>query len=193
MKVLALLLSLCMSLNLMAASGSAEALSQALDEYQYAITVEWDQKDQAVYQKETNAFFEKIGAAVAEGGLSKEEILSLAEKKMANKKSFEALKLKLALVGDATSPKELSKVLQESSKDFYQSGASWNGSIDWEVVGTIAGIVALVAFVVWFNVNYECGGTKEVWTCDSHTSSDGTYSTSTCGWETECAYYVEKK
>ena len=192
MKVLALLLSLCMSLNLMAGTGSAEALSNALDEYQYAITVEWDQKDQAVYQKETSAFFEKLGKIVSEEGVSKEEILALAEKKMANKKSFEALKLKLALAGVAESPEQLAKALQESSKEFYHTGASWNGNIDWGMVGIVAVVVAAVAYALWFNANYECGGYKDVWECDTYTSSEGTYSSTSCGWESQCAYYVEK-
>lgn len=182
MKVLALLLSLCMSLNLMAASGSTEALSQALDEYQYAITVEWDQKDQAFYQKETNAFFEKIGTAVVEGGLSKEAILALAEKKMGNKKSFEALKLKLALTGDVKSPEQLAKFLQENSKEFYQSGASWNGSIDWVSTGLIVGLIALVAYSVWFSVTHECVESEERYSCSDTTSCIGYDSYGSCNW-----------
>lgn len=50
MKLTALLLTFCFSLNVMASTGTVQELERHLDEYQYALTVEWDQKDQSFYQ-----------------------------------------------------------------------------------------------------------------------------------------------
>lgn len=190
MRLIALLLSFCFTFNVLAASGSVSELERALDEYQYTMTVEWDQKDQEFHEKVTKAFFDKMGVLVSEQGLHKEEVLAFAEKKMANKKAFEALKLKLSLLSEVKSSDELARVLRENSKEFYVQGASW--APDATEVLIWVGIAALIGYLVWFNANYECGGYEEVWECDTYTNSDGTHSSTSCGWETQCAYYVEK-
>ena len=51
MKVMSLLLSLCLTLNLLAASGPVQEIERQVDEYQHALTVEWDQKDQKFYEE----------------------------------------------------------------------------------------------------------------------------------------------
>ncbi|MES2527220.1 MAG: hypothetical protein V4598_09030 [Bdellovibrionota bacterium] len=190
-KLFSLLLVLCFSANVFA--GSTAGLERALDEYQFALTVEWDQKDQKVYQAKTDAFFAEMAKIIASEGLSREEIVSVAEAKMKNKAQLEALKLKLALAGKAGSTQELGKVLQESVKDMYASGASWNGDAVLPVLGGIA-IAALLGYVIWFHATHECVAYDERWECSSTSRCDdwGCYTDESCGWQSYCTQYVKK-
>lgn len=187
MKLLSVLLSLCLTFNVLAASGTVGELERQLDEYQYVMTVEWDQKDQAFQEKETKAFFEKISQSIQAGGVSKESILALASSKIKNEKALAALKLKLSLLSDVSSPAELAKVLKENSKEFYGQGASWNGDIVTPMI--IVGVVALVAYAVWFSATHTCVQWEERWECET---TDTEYSSTTsCGWEDYCTQYVK--
>ncbi len=192
-KLFSLLLVLCFSANVFA--GSTAGLERALDEYQFALTVEWDQKDQKVYQAKTDAFFAEMAKVISQEGLSREQIISVAEAKMKNKAQLEALKLKLALAGKAGSSQELGKVLQESVKDMYSSGASWNGEAVLPILGGIA-VAALIGYVIWFHATHECVATDQRWECSSYTECDSygdyCYTDESCGWETYCTQYVKK-
>lgn len=191
-KLFSLLLVLCFSMSAMA--GSTVGLERAMDEYQFALTVEWDQKDQAVYQAKTDAFFAEMAKLIADEGLSREEILGVASKKMTNKAQLEALKLKLALAGKAQNSKELAKVLQDSVKDMYAQGASWNGEAVLPILGGLA-LAALIGYAVWFSATHECVAWDQRWECHS-SSNCNDYSCSgyeSCGWEDYCTQYVKKQ
>ncbi len=192
-KLLSLLLVLCFSTNVMA--GSTFGLERAMDEYQFALTVEWDQKDQKFYQAKTDAFFAEMAKLIAKDGLSQEEILSVASKKMSNKTQFEALKLKLSLVGKAPSSSELASVLQSSVKDMYQSGASWNGDAVLPVLGGLL-VAALIGYTIWFHATHECVAFDQRYECDSYTECDSfgdyCYTEESCGYNSYCTEYVKK-
>lgn len=152
-RFLSILLVLCFTSNVFAASTAN--LERAMDEYRFALTVDWDQKDQAVYKAKTDAFFNEMANLIAQDGLSKDEILAVAEKKMKNKAQFEALKLKLSLVGKVQSSKELATFLQESAKDMYAQGASWNGTtVQTVVVGVL--LLAVIGYAIWFEATHQC-------------------------------------
>lgn len=193
-KLFSLFLVLCFSANVFA--GSTAGLERALDEYQYALTVEWDQKDQKVYQAKTDAFFAEMAKLISEQNLSKEEVAAVAEAKMKNKAQLEALKLKLALAGKASSSQQLAGVLQDSVKDMYSQGASWNGDAVLPVLGGLA-IAALIGYVIWFHATHECVATAERWECNAYTDCDayGDYchTRESCGWETYCTQYQKKQ
>lgn len=191
-KLFSFLLVLCFSANLMAASTAN--LERAMDDYQFALTVDWDQKDQAVYQAKTDAFFAELAKLIAEEGLSKEEILAVAEKKMANKAQLEALKLKLALAGNVSSSQELGKVLQESVKGMYSQGASWNGVAVLPILGGLA-LAAIIGYAIWFSATHECVAWEDRWECSSSSYCDDygyCSSHDSCGWEPYCTQYVKK-
>ena len=184
MKVTSMVLAFCISWNVMAASGTVQELERHLDEYQYAITVEWDQKDGAVYEKETQKFLDSIAALQ----LSEQEIISLAEKKFQNQAAINNLKTKLSLMGTKSSSAEVATALREASSELYGQGASWNG--DAELVLMYAGIAALVGYVIWFYATHECVAWTEKWEC-STTQSGNTTNTS-CGWVDVCTQYEKK-
>lgn len=144
MKILSFLLILSLSLNSFAATGSLSELERVIDEYQYSVSVEWDQKDQAAFDELNLAFVKSAKQILSQSSLTREEILQLAEKRLGGKKEFEALKLKMNLRKAPTSDEETVALVQEISKDFYQKGASWNGNVVL-TVGIVVGIIA--AFV----------------------------------------------
>ena len=193
MKLTALLLTFCFSINVMASTGTVQELERHLDEYQYALTVEWDQKDQSFYRAQTKIFFDQISHAINEQGLGKEEILSLIESKKTDKVAVEALKLKLNLMGKVGSSAELISVLQDNASDFYMRGASWTGN--YELWGYGLALVAVLGYIIWFGQNHECVAWSEKWECSSTSSTDdyGTVTTDTdCGWVDYCTEYERK-
>lgn len=162
MKFLSLVLTFCLTANVLAASAPLVELEKSFDEYQYKVTVEWDQKDKAFYEKETQLFFSELSQLMTQG-LVKEDIAKLLEKKVSNKASLEALKLKLSMLSQVESSEELSQVLQEHSKELYVKGASWKGDI-FETSLYVA-LAAIVAYEVWFQATHECVSYNEGHTC----------------------------
>jgi hypothetical protein len=204
MRILSLLLSFCITFNVLAASGTVAELEKHIDEYQYVLTVEWDQKDQAFYQAQTDAFLEKLSELIKTKGLTKEQILEISEKRVKDKAAFEALKLKMSLLDKNTSADQLAKVLSESSKDFYSRGASWSGDAAFIIPLALAGII--IGYAIWFHITHECVAYEERYSCstDQYCASysydwqgysycDYYREETDCGWDTVCARYEKKK
>ncbi|MGE3610325.1 MAG: hypothetical protein AB7I27_12105 [Bacteriovoracaceae bacterium] len=189
MKIISFILLFCFTLNSFASTGSIQELEKVLDDYQYALTVEWDQKDQNVYQEQTKVLFEKLDELMSKG-LSKQELKAVLEKKVQNAKTIEAIKLKLALLQNG-STQELFKVVTENRKDFYSRGASWYGGENLQIAGGVLLLVAIIGYAVWFDNNYDCVATEDRWECDQTVS--GNTSHTSCGWETYCTQYAKKK
>ncbi|MGE3611376.1 MAG: hypothetical protein AB7I27_17410 [Bacteriovoracaceae bacterium] len=159
MRFISLFLIFCLMWNSFAFASNAKSLEQVFDDYQFSLAVEWDQKDSKFYEQKTAEFFEDLSQLSVEQGLSQEEVLSFAQKKMGDKKSFEALKLKLSL-SKGSSIKDLGNVLKENSKEFYQKGASWSGgSVGTILPGILIG--ALLLYAVWFGATHECVAYQE--------------------------------
>lgn len=205
MKFMSLLVAFCFSMNVFAQTGALEGFEKAVDEYQYALTVEWDQKDAKFYDAQTTAFFTKLQKLMKEEGLTQQQVLDLAEKKMNNKEAFAALKLKMSVLSQVNSKEELLKVIKESSNDFYAQGASWNGSV---VVPVIAGlvVVGIIGYVVWWEATHECVAWDYRYVCNSYNHCYGGYYDSygyyggycgggyytSCGWANVCTQYAKK-
>ena len=165
MRFISALLCLCLTFNVMAASGTVSELEKALDEYQYSLTVEWDQKDQAFMTAKTEAFYATLSNLMNQG-LTQEEILTVVSKKSKNPKEVEALKLKMeTLAGKATSASDLAQAITATSKGMYSTGASWEGSAILISVGIVAVIGAAIAYSVWFDNNHTCIATAEGQQC----------------------------
>ena len=185
MRVVAVLLSLCLSLNVMAAGVSE--LEKTLNDYQYEMTVNWDQKDEVFVEAQNAKLIAKLTELMNQG-LTQADLLSMAEKKINNKVQFDALKTKLALMGEIKSPTELALAMKQISKDFYAQGASWNGEV-FVYIGW-AGAIALIAYMVWFSAKYECVEQDIYWDC--RVQNYGTYSVTECGWYPYCVRYEEQ-
>ena len=208
MRFVSLLVAFCFSLNVMASTGTIQELERAMDDYTYALSVEWDQKDQAFYEAQTKAFFDKMSKMISEDGLSKEEVMKLIELKTKNKASLEALKLKLSVLAKGASTEELVKIVKDASKDLYDQGASWNGSV---IIPVAIGIVVVgaLAYSIWWSATHECVAYSNQYVCntynDCHYYGGGYYSGyygggyacyggsyTTCGYVDVCTQYAKK-
>lgn len=137
MKLWSILMTLILIPQLAFAS-SAEGLKQAIDDYHYALSVEWDQHDQAFLQNQDEQLIARISTLVEEG-LTKAEIQhaypSLATSQLAHE-------LSTLNFSDIDSVKEFAA----ARKKDYATGASWSG----DAVGTGVAILLGVTFVILF-------------------------------------------
>lgn len=196
MKIISILLTLCFSLNLFASTGAVQELESSLDEYQFAMTVEWDQKDEAFKNAQIDQLSAKV-ASLFKSGLSVQDVNFLVSKRFQNSKAAEAVKLKLALLGDQVTPANVAQVLKENSFGLYQQGASWNGETQMFIsigVAIVAIIAISVAYSKWKDANYECveyaqaDYCTDAYDCWSH--SDSSTSSGSCYYVgTRCGSY----
>lgn len=205
MKLVSLLVAFCFSLNVMASTGSVQELARSIDEYQYALTVEWDQQDDQFYNDQTKMFFNKMEAMI-KGGLSQKDIQSLVETRVNNPKAVEALKLKLSLMTKDATTDELVNVVKEATSNMYGRGASWQGHIIAPAVA-LALVVAVLAYGAWFDANHDCVAYESRYVCDYYSVCTGQivygspYQTTPdcpffpearCGYQQACTEYVKK-
>ncbi len=194
MKIISALLALCFTMNVFASSGSLDALSSAMDEYQFAMTVEWDQKDQAFQAKQLEALSAKMGELFKQG-LTVQDVNVLIDSRFKNSQVAQAAKAKLALLGNNLTPANVLDILKDNSSDIYSNGASWNGNAQIFVWGgVIVAIIAIaVAYSQWKKDNYECVETAIADFCtdayDCHGSSSENSSGSCYYAGTRCGSY----
>lgn len=165
MRLISALLCFCLTFNVMAASGTVQELERAVDEYQYALTVEWDQKDSTFMTAKSETFFAKI-SDLMDQGLTKNEVMNLVAKKTKNPKDLEALKLKMELLATgANTSDELARAISQDSKNLYATGASWEGKYTAISVGFVVILGAALAYSIWFENNKVCVDKTETQSC----------------------------
>jgi hypothetical protein len=203
MRIISLLVAFCFSFNVMASSGTVQELERAMDEYHYGLSVEWDQKDPSFFDLKTKEFFSKMEGLIKIQGLSQEQIMTLVEKKVNNKKVVEALKLKMSLLGKGSTAEELARMIKDSTKEMYAQGASWNGEVVTSVVIGLL-VAAVVGYSIWWNANHVCVAYETQYVCDNYCNDGGFYRPdysgshclggfySTCGYAEICTDYVRK-
>lgn len=152
MKIISMILCLCFTANVFAASN----LEAVFNDYQYSMTVEWDQKDVNFKNAETEKFYKNLDALVAEG-LTPNELMNFVSSKVQDKKALEALRLQAS---KATSNEEVLSILSQNAGSLYNQGASWTGR-EVLVGGIVAAGVALFAYSVFFSIKYGCKETLE--------------------------------
>ncbi len=182
---------LCFSLNVSASTGTLQALERHVDEYQYALTVEWNQKDAHFREERTNRFISEAKAILEKEVVSSKALEELLVMKLGDHPLFEALKLKLALSPVRTSA-ELSVFLEENAKDFYQRGASWNGSAG-PTLGLLAVIGGIALFIVLMNAadgpGANCLRHETQFYCKERYDREGNLTSQDCGNHQVCAEY----
>lgn len=204
MRFMSLLVALCFSMNVFASTGTIQELERQIDDYNYALSVDWDQKDAKVYEAKTNEFFAKLQKLIKEEGLTQTELMTVVENKMGNKEALAALKLKLSVLSSATTAEQLSQIIKDSSKDLYSRGASWNGDATGPVILGLL-VAAVVGYAIWFSATHECVRSEPRYTCNSYNNCYGgyygngyygggycNYSTVTCGYTDYCLEYAKK-
>ena len=190
MRFISALLCFCLTFNVMAASGTVQELEKAMDEYQYALTVEWDQKNATFMTEKTEDFYQTL-SLLMEKGLSQKEVMELVSKKSKNPKELESLTVRMKMIAEqASSANELAQVITEKSKSFYSTGASWDGYIIASIgVGVV--VAALIGYSIWWSSKRTCVATAQGTECGWVSQYQGGPQYYQCWQATYCTEYQE--
>lgn len=210
MKLFTLLLSLTLSFSIFASTSKLENL---IDEHQYFLTVEWDQKDKASYEDKSRQFGRQFNELLQTENLSRTDLIKVFKSKLIDPKVAERLTVRMALLPQYPGVDALKVLVDETKKDLYAQGAAWNGEVDWPMVGMLVGLVVIIAAAAWYGStqsaktycdydstsygceDYESPGTYvctnwgEEWRCTSTTTTDywgNPTTTQTCGSYSAC-------
>ncbi len=182
MKVFSLLMSLLLSFNLFAATAD---LGTLIDEHQFFLTVEWDQKDQRALEAKEKIFGERFAEIAGREMLTQEDLLKLMEERILSPELVKRLRLRLSLLPLNPGPEAMKKFLQETKSDLYAQGASWNG--DATNVGIALALVILTAGAVYLAItskkDVDCHYDSNSYGC----KSPGTYVCTDWGQEYRCS------
>jgi hypothetical protein len=196
-KIISFIMLLAFTMNAFAATGNLALLEKQIDDFTYATTVEWDQKDQAFYDQQSQKLIKALKDLKTQG-LNQNDVITLLEQKLQDKKALEALKFKISLLPSAATEEDMVKLFSDP-KNLYSQGSSWVGAV---VAGTIGvALIALVAYGFWWHANYDCVEWQEEYKCyPSRCESSGSgddRSTDcygqTCGNFNECVRHEKKE
>ena len=169
MRTIALVLSLCFTMNAFAGFASQSKLGTLMNEYEYAVTVEWDQKDQSVLQAQNLLLVESLKEMIAQGELTSEDIRSFVQEKEFTVQRD--LLQKIELLGPGASSEELARLLTENSKSLYHRGASWAPTAGHFLVATLVISVVGILVAALSSANTTCtfkyqdANGDEFWSC----------------------------
>jgi hypothetical protein len=137
-----LLFCLCV---VQALASTHNGLKAAFDDLHFALTVEWDQKDQSFYRQQEEQFALKLKELQSQG-LSNRELVNFALAEVKDEQLRRDLEKSFNLIAlNALSAQEAQEhVLSVLSKS-YSNGASWNGGA---AIGAVLFIVIMVAVVL---------------------------------------------
>ncbi|MBA2403612.1 MAG: hypothetical protein H0V66_02490 [Bdellovibrionales bacterium] len=121
-------LVLCSLFSFQALAGSHDGLKAAFDEFNYAVTVEWDQKDASVYSEHMNVLKETI-LQLQEQGLTNQELINFGISHVSDAKlKSEASEVLNLIASEKLTESEALDLLHSSQDSFYSRGASWTGT-----------------------------------------------------------------
>lgn len=190
MKFLTWILIFCFASQAMA-STIREGLEAAMNEYEYEMVVEWDQKDAVKAQEFTQKFTEKL-EALYQQGLSNDEVMKYIETRIVDKKQLASIQASAALSAKGgSSAQNIAQALQENMEKFGHRGASWTGGVAYAAV--ISGLLIVGALIVYqlvWNLKHRCVEAQMEEHCGEETYCDDydtdEYGDSYCeDWDTE--------
>ena len=201
-KLFLVFLSLVLTLNSFAATGG-EALAILIDDFQYTLTVDWDQKDQDKYEQYTKSFYERLDKLTQEQGLTTQEIEKTILEKIKNPKVLEAIKLKIKLMGNNPSREQVLRLVKDESRNMYAQGSNWAGEAI--VMIPLVAMVGLLIYAVVFSLTHKCVQYEQTdrYTCTENTACVDSYAsvgpctniglgTYNCGYEDRCVKYEKR-
>lgn len=156
MKFLTWILILCFTTQAMA-STVRDGLQAAMNDFEYDMVVEWDQKDVKKAEEFSKKFTEKL-EALYQQGLSNDELMKYIESRVHDKKQLANIRAKAALDSKGgSSAQNIARALTDNMSNFGNQGASWTGGAAYAAI--IAGFLAIGALIVYqlvWNLNHRC-------------------------------------
>lgn len=149
-KILAFMLSFfVLTAQTKAAAGSNESLKEAFNDFNYSVSVEWDQQDQAAYHSEVNKFEAKI-LTLQNNGLTDRELLNFLIANIKDKNAAEDLKQFYEMISvQKLDSSEIQSMTQEILNRHYARGSSWVGGGLVIGAGVILVLAGVIAFKLW--------------------------------------------
>lgn len=142
MKFVTFLMSLLITFNLQASTGLAQDFKEITDDYEYWVSVEWDQQSKEEFEFKNEEFSKKLDQLIKRG-LTSNHI----------KKSFQE---KSSFIPNGLSGSQLIEWFRTNSNKFYNQGASWDGTAVVVYGGVAAIFIGFIAYSVWSSNNYTC-------------------------------------
>ncbi len=186
MKLFSWLLILCFTTQAFAGT-VREDLTTALNDHEYNMVVEWDQKDKAKAEAFNEQFTKNI-AKLIDRGLSKAELLAAIEGRVTNKERFQSIKMKATLLQDSISDaRDVTDLLQKELSEMGQRGASWNGDVQMYVLAIVPLVLigALILYQHMWNQSHRCAEASREMFCED-VCDDWSYGTSCDTWGNNC-------
>lgn len=110
-------------------AASNNSLKAAFDELNYALTVEWDQKDKDFYTEQMKNFSGVIRDLQMKG-LSNAQLIDFVKSEVKNEKVAKDLETAFNMISlNKLSSEDASKYMIDTMKKSYSAGASWNGEV----------------------------------------------------------------
>ena len=127
-KLIALMLVLSI-FTVQAHASTNDGLKAAFDELNYALTVEWDQKDKDFHADQMRKFTATIRDLQSKG-LTNAQLVDFAKSQVKNAQVAKDLETALNMIQiNKMSPSEANKYILDTMKKSYSAGASWNGEV----------------------------------------------------------------
>lgn len=142
-----LCLVLALALTTTSAFASTQGLKAAFDELNYALNIEWDQKDEDFYKNEMKKFQQTVSSLKAQG-LTEGEMLNIVLSEVKDQRAAESIKAAFDTISiDQMNASDAISILLETMKKTYSSGASWNGDSSYIIFSTVV-VIALIAIII---------------------------------------------
>lgn len=121
---------------------NTDGLKLAFQELNYALSVEWDQKDLKFKEEQMKKFEQEV----LKLGLSNQELMDFAISEVKDESLKRDLKTSFSMIQiNKMSSREAKKYVQDTLEKSLSKGASWNGSISEQ---WLVGIIALAVILV---------------------------------------------
>lgn len=159
--VLALTLVL-FSIQAHAATGNG--LKAAIDEFNYAVTVEWDQKDQSFLNAQSEKLSREL-LTLKKKGMTNQELMDQALQEIKDPTLVREIQTVFSMVSlNAMSATEAQEHVKMAISKSYSTGASWNGSA---VVGAVVVLFVIAGVLVLIGQNRIEEGCYQTYQCDN--------------------------
>ncbi len=140
------LMTLVLAFSLFSMSAMAttqDGLKTAFDEFNYSVTVEWDQKDPSFFEAKKLELSQAIASLEAEG-MTREELITFTKSQIKDASVLKDLNTALEAVSQNTMTSAQAQEFMMKSIKATQ-GASWDGAV---IILTPIGVVILLLIII---------------------------------------------
>lgn len=110
-------------------ASTENGLKKAFEEMNFALTVEWDQKDKGFYETQMKKFMGVV-ADLQKQGMTNAQMIDFAKSQMKDAQAAKNLETAFSMISiNKMNAEEASKYMLDSMKRTQSVGASWNGDV----------------------------------------------------------------